>query len=509
MPVPRRLALAALAGLALSLAFEPVAVPWVIPAALAARLLALRGLSGRAALVPGAAFAVAFCFVHLAWMTAVGVGAWLALAAAEAAFLTVLAAIDTVLLRGRWWPWWTAVSWVAVEWARSGWPFGGMPWGRLGFAVVDTPLAPALPYVGTTGVSLILALLGGLVARLIVDRSARPGVLAASGVLLAAATVPAWHPWHGRVVGHVEVAAVQGNVPGDGHVLDNYRAITRNHVDLTRRLADEVAAGRRPRPAFVLWPENSTSLDPMTDAVTSNGVWLAVRSIGVPVVIGALPNAPDRIHVLNQGIVWDPVTGPGDRYTKHHPVPFGEYLPLRSLLGSHNFGGLQHLSYDMVAGTGHAPLRIPLASATQPAAALQVADAICFDVAYDGVLDDQVRRGARLVTVQTSNASFIDTPQIAQQFAITRAQALATGRYAVVAALNGVSGVIAPDGHVVASARTRTEAVIEKRVALLSGTTPAVWLGGAPGQVSAGLVLARLALDPIMRWRRRKDRREH
>lgn len=504
-----------MAGLLLTLAFEPVAVPWVIPVALAARLLALRGLSARAALLPGAAFGIGFCFLHLAWMTAVGIGAWLALAAAEAVFLTVLAAVDAVLLRGRWWPWWTALSWVAVEWVRSGWPFGGMPWGRLGFAVVDTPLAPALPYVGTTGVGLLLALLSGLLARILTgrsdrsDRSGRVGALAAAGVLLGVATAPAWHPWHGRVVGHVEVAAVQGNVPGDGDVLDNYRAITQNHVDLTRRLAADVAAGRRPRPAFVLWPENSTALDPMTDAVTSNGVWLAVHAIGVPVVIGALPNAPDRIHVLNQGVVWDPVTGPGDRYTKHHPVPFGEYLPLRDLLGSHNFSGLRPLPYDMVAGTRRTPLRIPLASATRPSAAVTVADAICFDVAYDGVLDDQVRRGARLVTVQTSNASFIGTPQIAQQFAITRAQALATGRYAVVAALNGVSGVIAPDGHVVAAAPARTEAVVERRVALISGTTPAVRLGGLPGQVSAGLMLVRLALDPIMRWRRRNTRREH
>ena len=104
-------------------------------------------------------------------------------------------------------------------------------------------------------------------------------------------------------------------------------------------------------------------------------------------MVGGLPNAPDRTHVLNQGIVWDPVTGPGDRYTKHNPVPFGEYLPMRGLIGARTFGGLSHLSYDMVAGTRQTPLlvdRVP------------VADAICFDIAFDADVDPQIRNGARL-----------------------------------------------------------------------------------------------------------------
>ena len=66
-----------------------------------------------------------------------------------------------------------------------------------------------------------------------------------------------------------------------------------------------------------------------------------------------------------------------------------------------------------------------------------------------------------MLVVQTSNAMFIHTAQIDQQFAITRLRAIETGRYVVVAAINGITGVIAPDGTVVASgpaARTRTRA---------------------------------------------------
>ena len=496
----RRLLIALLAGAVLAAAFEPVTLPWVIPFAIAARLLCLRGLSARAALLPGLGFGAAFAGLHLWWLReSIGVGAWFGLTAATALFLMLLGAVDAVLLRHRAWPLWTALSWIAVEWIRGTFPFGGMPWGRLAFAVADTPLAPALPYLGTAGVSLVLALLGGLLAWLVVDAAARRRAVVTIAVLCALLSIPLWRPWTGHVVGHLQVAAIQGNVPGDGDVLENHRAVTANHVALTEQLARDVAAGTAPKPAFVLWPENSTATDPITDAETTDGIWAAVRAIDVPVVVGGLPDAPDAIHVLNQGIVWDPVTGPGDRYTKHNPVPFGEYLPLRGLLGDHNFGGLSNLSYDMVAGTRQTPLRV---------AGVPVTDAICFDIAFDSVVDPQTRNGGELLTVQTSNASFIGTDQVAQQFAITRVQAMAAGRYAVVASLNGLSGVIAPDGQVEATAPIRTEAVLNHEVALITGTTPAMWLGGTPGQVAAGLILARLVLLGIG-WRRRKTEREY
>ena len=79
-------------------------------------------------------------------------------------------------------------------------------------------------------------------------------------------------------------------------------------------------------------------------------------------------------------------------------------------------------------------------------AGVLVADAICFDVAYDEGICGQVARGAQLVTVQTSNAMFSRTGQLAQQFEISRLRAQETGRWVVVAAINGISGVVRPDG---------------------------------------------------------------
>ena len=156
----------------------------------------------------------------------------------------------------------------------------------------------------------------------------------------------------------------------------------------------------------------------------------ASAAIGVPILVGAMVDSGPE-HVLNQGIVWDPDTGGGDRYTKRHPVPFGEYIPWRSVFRS-NFGRLALIPRDMLSGTRTDPLEVAGTAGRRR-----------------DLLRRRVRRrhpraarsnGAELLVVQTSNAMFIHTSQIDQQFEITRLRALETGRYVLVAATNGVSG---------------------------------------------------------------------
>ncbi|MCD4535342.1 apolipoprotein N-acyltransferase [Nocardioides sp. cx-169] len=486
----QRILLALAAGLLLSAAFEPVAWPVVLPVAVAGFVLSTRGLRARSGWVPGLAFGVAFYFTHIWWMRdSVGVDAWGALAGIEAAFYGLLGSVTAALHRRRLWPLWTATAWVTMEVVRSGWPFSGMPWGRLSFAVVDTPVAPALAYVGAVGVSLLLAGLGSLLAWVVVA-SARQRLVAAGVAvgLLALTLLPALMPYSLEETGTVTVAAVQGDVPGPGNdILYDAEQVTRNHVDATVDLAAEVEAGTAPRPDFVLWPENSTASDPFTDPSVNAGIREAVAAIGVPVLVGGIVDSgPD--HVLNQGIVWDPVTGAGERYTKRHPVPYGEYIPFRKYL-SGTFGKLALIPRDMLSGTRQTPLRV---------AGVEIADSICFDIAYDDGIYDQVTRGAELLTVQTSNASFIFTDQIDQQFAMTRLRAVETGKWLVVASTNGISGVISPDGEVVATADPRTRAVLVEEVALRGGVTPGVrlapWIGrGSAVATAAVLVLGALA----------------
>ena len=494
--------LAACAGLVLSFAFEPVAVAWIIPVAVAGFVLTTRGLSLRGGLVVGLCFGAAFYLTHIYWMRAVGIPAWFVLSALETLFYGLTGALSAILQRHRLWPLWFAAAWTAMEVWRSGWPLGGMPWGRLAFGVVDNPVAEALPYAGAVGVSFLLALLGALLAWLVSgpvvgEGSRRVAAVALVG-LVAMLAIPALAPWTAKADRELTVAAVQGDVPGNGDdILYDYREVTQNHVDATVDLARQVEAGEVPQPDLVVWPENSTAVDPFDDSETNSGIRAASSAIGVPILVGAIVDGDDEDQVLNQGIVWDPQTGAGDRYTKWHPVPFGEYIPLRSVFTRYNFfDRLREVGRDMMSGTRREPLDID---------GVKIADAICFDIAYDDGLTTQLRNGAELLVVQSSQATFIHTDQTDQQFAITRLRAMETGRWVAVATTNGVSGLIAPDGHVIATADKRTRAVLVERLGLTSQLTPATRIGPWSGRAAMGLTVLGVVLVLLPYRRRRQE----
>jgi apolipoprotein N-acyltransferase len=493
--VLQRVGIALASGVVLSLAFEPVAFAYVVPVCLAGYALSTYGLPARRAWIPGLVFGVSFYFPHIYWMSeSIGPPAWLGLAGLEALFYGLLGAAAGSLQRLRWWPVWLAAAWATVELWRSEWPFSGMPWGRLSFAAVDTPVADALAYVGMSGLSFLLALSGFALAWAVTQTERRDRLVAVG--LLAGACVamvmPTFASYHLDERGTATVAVVQGDIPPpENDILADHRQVTDNHIQATVDLAGDVAAGTKPAPDFVLWPENSTAIDPFNDAATNAGIRRASQAIGVPILVGAIVDAGED-HVLNQGIVWDPLTGAGERYTKHHPVAYGEYMPLRPLLrglGLDDAGQLGRIGRDMLSGTGEEPLRV---------GGVQVADAICFDVAYDDVNYGQIENGAELLAVQTSNASFIFTDQIDQQFAITRLRAIEAGKYLVVASTNGITGIVGPDGEVVSAADPRTRAVLVEQVGRLPGVTPGVRLGGwlgwlLPLVTGLGLVLRAVA----------------
>jgi apolipoprotein N-acyltransferase len=479
-------------GVVLSLAFEPVGLAVLMPVALAVLVLAVRGLPVRWGALVGWLFGVGFMTTLLWWMRAVGTDAWGALSFFQALYFAPLGMVLALVTRLRAWPVWAAVAWVAVETWRGTWPFGGLPWGRLTYATAGTVWQSVLPWLGMTGVSLLVALTGTTLAWLVTSRLRRPlAALVAVGGLAAVTLLPllgsyAALPGVAGTGEELTVAAVQGDVPGDGtDVPSVHRQITANHVALTEQLARDVEAGDEPRPDLVVWPENSTAVDPFTDVGVHAGIVAASDAIGVPILIGGMSDSPRPDEVLNQGIVWRPGLGGGDRYTKRHPVPYGEYIPFRGSLLPDTYGQLALIPRDMARGTSLEPLQVGDAL---------VADAICFDIAYDDVVHGQVAHGGELVTVQTSNAMFINTAQIDQQFEISRLRAVETGRYVVVAAINGVSGIVAPDGSVVQSAAPRTQDVLVADVPLVHGVTPAVRLGPWPGRAAVAITLVGVAL---------------
>lgn len=502
-PVPVRAVGAVAAGLLLFGGFPPR--PWwfLAPAGIALLTLVLRATPrSRGAFGYGLLAGLGFFLPLLPW-TGIYVGPlpWLALSTACAVYIGLFGMVARVLGALPGWPLWIAAAWTTAEWGRSSFPFGGFPWGRLAFGQADgwfLPLAAlggapligfAVALTGTCGAALVSALrpyvtepeprgsgkadtaatAGGIAAP---RRSRRAVAVAAAGCvllplagLLLRTALPA--PRAGDAM--ITVAAVQGSVPRLGLDFNaQRRAVLDNHARRTEQLADEVAAGLVPAPDLVIWPENSSDIDPLRNSDAAAVINRAARRIGAPILVGAVLVNGDRT-TTNSVLVWTAAGGPGERHDKKIIQPFGEYLPMRGFFRL--FSSYADRAGYFVPGHG---------DGTVHAAGVDIGVATCYEVAFDRAFNQAMRAGAQLLTVPTNNATFGDSEMTYQQLAMSRVRAVEHGRALVVAATSGVSAIITADGAVQQRTPLFEPDALVARLPLRDSTTPATRLGPVP-----------------------------
>ncbi len=496
-----RAGVALAAGLGLVAAFPPYDVWLVAPLSVMALTLAVRGVSLWRAALLAYVFGLAF-FVPLLRWTDIELGAapWLILGAFQALYLAPLGAGIALVQRLPGWPVWTAALWVLEEALRGRYPFDGFTWGRLAFSQADAPTLSLASLGGAPLVTFAVALAGGLLAWVVVSRRGLPwrvGAAVAAGAVLFAGVPVSQPAADGRTV---TVALVQGNVPRLGLDFDAQReAVLRNHVDATLDLAAQIEAGAVEQPDLVLWPENSSDIDPFRDPDAAELIDQAAQAVGVPILVGAVVITEDDEHVENTGIVWDPETGPGDTYIKQHPVPFAEYIPLRDLarVVVPNVDELR--SRDMVKGDEPGVLQVGPA---------RVGDVICFEVAYDDVVRDTVRDGAEVLAVQTNNATFGFSGQTEQQLAMSRLRAVEHGRSVLVVATSGVSAVVDADGSVRERSEIFSREVFVEPIQLSTSQTLATRAGAWPELLISALGLGAVVAAVLATRRSRRPQTE-
>ncbi|GAB3497487.1 apolipoprotein N-acyltransferase [Flexivirga lutea] len=517
-----RLALAVAGGLCLWLSFPGPAI-W--PAAIvgvALMALATKGTRARAGFLLGLVGGFACFGPTLHWAgTYVGAVPWLALAITESVYLALMGAACSLVQSARRWerlPQWLspadgphvrplaiALLWVLQEAVRDSMPFGGFPWARLAWSTAGSPLAHLASIVGAPGLTFVVALLGGWLA-LTVDRVRRgmpPAravlprlwpVIAAAAVVGVAVVYPT--PTGGR---KMQVLAIQGNVPTAGLEFNaQRRAVLDNHVKETDKAAARIKDGTLPEPALVIWPENSSDIDPTRNADAGTEIVQTVDRIGVPLIVGAVLQEPAP-QTSNTSLLYLPDKGIVDRYVKQHPVPFAEYMPYRSFF--RHFSSAVDLAGNFAAGHRTGLFRVP----TKHHGTVKVAPVICFEVAYDSLTRTPVREGAQLLAVQTNNATFGYTAESEQQLAISQVRAIELGRSIVHISTVGVSGLITPDGVVHDKTGLFTAQAVSGALPLRTGETLAVRVGAVPEWLgcAAALLLCGVALGGNRASRRR------
>ena len=504
-------------GAAVFASFPPVDA-WPLAAVGPALLVvALAGRSLRGSLACGLVFGLALFVPLLSWLINVAWYGWFALAGAESVIFAVFCIGQRLLLRLPGWPAAVAGWWVLVEAIRDRWPFA-FPWGRL---AMSQSVAPDVRWVAVGGAPLLtflVALTGAMIAQCLLrggtpprrpplhGGTARPPVppwartrpwLAAAvtiGAVLAGGLLPV-DPVGGAPT--ATIAAIQGNVPRARNLPQqlNDSEVTQNHVAATAELAAGVKAGRLPAPELVIWPENSTDLDPYYYPVIYAELAGAVAAVDRPILIGEVLQNPER----NVGQLWLPGRGPSTIYVKRQLVPFGEYIPFRGIISSFSsLPSLQPVDFT----PGHQAVVFHVGQ-------IRLGDVICYEVGFDNLVRSEVNAGANVLAVQSNDADFEIDGQLGeteQQTAMARIRAIESDRAVVYASTTGESSIIAPDGALIAHSGTWQRAILDARVPLVSYRTLADRVGAWPEYVFSLLSVLAMGLAGYTAWAGRRRR---
>jgi len=351
-------------------------------------------------------------------------------------------------------------SWTLIEWSRT-WFCTGFPWLAVGYSQVpNSPLAGWVPVLGVYGASFLCAILAGAIAHLSLNiRSAKAWssciVLAlcffVSGAQLQQVS------WTKGIGQPTSVAILQGNISQD----DKFDP---DHIYEGMQLYASLA--QMNHSSLIVMPESAVPL--LFSDVPSEYINvlrnIAIRNHG-DILLGVFDEPkPGEIHntMMSLGV------SPSQHYQKHHLVPFGEFIPLESMIGP-------VMGFVLKIPIGSQSFG-PLGQGVMNVAGQKVGMDICYEDAFGEEIITALPEASLLINV--SNDAWFGTamgPEQHLQMAQTRA--LETGRPMVRATSTGVSAFIGADGRIIERAPKGEIAVLESNIQGREGSTPFVQQG--------------------------------
>jgi apolipoprotein N-acyltransferase len=337
--------------------------------------------------------------------------------------------------------------WLVSEWIRS-WRAIGGPWAVLGTSQWQHPAMLALAAVGgvwlvtfamvAAGTGLTVALVSaGTLARLTGVAGAL--VALAAGPVAFALTAPA------PTTGTVTLALVQPGPTGS--------PAARLHA------SERLTAHAEGQAGLFVWGESSVGYDLATHPGYLAGIEQLARRAGAQILVNQ--DATDPAGAQSKQATLVATTGIKGTYVKTRLVPFGEYIPFRSVLG-----WLTKISRaaptNVEPGTGAHVLRATLPDGRP----LTFGTLICFESAFPDMSRVDADHGAQVIIYQTSDSTFQASWAPAQHAALSAIRAVETGRPVVQAALTGDSAAFDARGRALAWAGTSFRGVTIVRLAL-------------------------------------------
>ena len=343
------------------------------------------------------------------------------------------------------------VAWAAVEWFRTYFPIG-FPWNLLGYtAYRNLELIQFAEFTGVYGVSALIVFFNAVVYLVILRRGTYRLQTVSLGTLTAVMIVlVAFGAWRisnvkgAPATGSFKVAMVQGNIPQslkwDPNFLPQSYQVYQDETASAAKRGAELVVWPEAAAAFLFQPDDSYPNELESDAAYRKALLTLAHNVSEPILFGApaLARVNGRLGFYNRAYL---VSAQGDveaHYDKMQLVPFGEYVPARSILGYFVNRVVQGFG-DMVPGDRQTLFTVKGA---------KLGILICYESIFPDFTRREVNLGADVLVNITNDAWYGESSAPFQVLAMAALRSVETKVPMVRAANTGISAIIEPSGRI-------------------------------------------------------------